>query len=125
MSADNRLLHTLHREMRRIRSLEERVRELFVGSQSAGATGQSSTSTGSVPSGATPGRGHHNGRYRDHQRQPRGPAATLLEIHEPLTAWTSFAGVVPAHRTQSRNLSSYTKRHARPTMCRTGMYWDS
>jgi acetoin:2,6-dichlorophenolindophenol oxidoreductase subunit alpha len=37
MSADNKLLHALYRDMRRIRSLEERVSELFVRSESAGS----------------------------------------------------------------------------------------
>ena len=71
MSADNRLLHGLYRDMRRIRSLGERVRELFLRSQGAGATGQSSTSTGKHPVWYYSGRGHYNGRYRDRHRQPR------------------------------------------------------
>src|ERR1044072_7409651 len=37
MSADNKLLLALYRDMRRIRSLEERVSELFVRSESAGS----------------------------------------------------------------------------------------
>ncbi|MEZ5833887.1 MAG: thiamine pyrophosphate-dependent dehydrogenase E1 component subunit alpha [Dongiaceae bacterium] len=37
MSTDNKLLHALYRDMRRIRSLEERVSELFVRSESAGS----------------------------------------------------------------------------------------
>ena len=37
MSGDNRLLRALFRDMRRIRSLEERVGELFVRSPSAGS----------------------------------------------------------------------------------------
>jgi pyruvate dehydrogenase E1 component alpha subunit len=37
MSTDNRLLQALYRDMRRIRSLEERVSELFVRSESAGS----------------------------------------------------------------------------------------
>ena len=37
MSLDNKLLHALYRDMRRIRSLEERVSELFVRSESAGS----------------------------------------------------------------------------------------
>jgi pyruvate dehydrogenase E1 component alpha subunit len=37
MSADNKLLHALYRDMRRIRSLEERVSEMFVRSESAGS----------------------------------------------------------------------------------------
>ena len=37
MSAENKVLHALYRDMRRIRSLEERVSELFVRSESAGS----------------------------------------------------------------------------------------
>ena len=37
MTADNKLLYALYRDMRRIRSLEERVSELFVRSESAGS----------------------------------------------------------------------------------------
>jgi pyruvate dehydrogenase E1 component alpha subunit len=36
-SKDNKLLHALYRDMRRIRSLEERVSEMFVRSESAGS----------------------------------------------------------------------------------------
>jgi hypothetical protein len=61
------------------------------------------------------GRGHHDERTEIATGTLGAQAATLLEGHEPLTAWTTFAGVVPAHGRQSLKLLSYNKRHARPT----------